>query len=174
MFRAKSHDSGRVRAIKRPRVSACPCASRACTRKKNRTSGSRKGECERESYSGHHESSGHLDSRGSLVLSGPGVESGTVDAQVRQVDVTPTLLTCSGSTRAAGRSTASRCSGKRTGSGRSEIRRVLEPGLYDLAINGLLENLGYNWSTGVLTGNSDTRPPHHRPRSYHLRELAEQ
>ena len=35
---------------------------------------------------------GHLDSRGSLVLSGPGVESGTVDAQVRQVDVTPTLL----------------------------------------------------------------------------------
>ena len=27
-----------------------------------------------------------------LVLSGPGVESGTVDAQVRQVDVTPTLL----------------------------------------------------------------------------------
>ena len=28
----------------------------------------------------------------SLVLSGPGVKSGTVDAQVRQVDVTPTLL----------------------------------------------------------------------------------
>ena len=61
-------------------------------REENPIGGSWKWECEQELYSGQHESSGHLDSRGSLVLSGPGVESGTVDAQVRQVDVTPTLL----------------------------------------------------------------------------------